>query len=316
MALYEVSTIIPRGYERQAPKGNIQLKILREPCSPEYIVESLSRVIGPLDVYFWYEGPNTLPKSGAQFMKERLYKPLNRLKPDAKLFLYSLRAWRFDLDVDQMPSTTPIGEAINRINRTFVECIDASSFFKYCRQVPKESSLYGFINEELPKKRGLFELSSCFRRRNKTVGALFNEQASLFDCIKDRDLALAYSALQYIEGYYLIREIVEKRLSLRQKKIEIAFALPNDESKYYLDLPNDIEKMLRLDFGEKLSEVSVNISFFSFQYGKGLKERPYKDEEPEEMDDEVYYSRLYTTYFRRKEVVSDQIGAYFDYLSQ
>jgi hypothetical protein len=294
----EVSLLRPSRLEFQQPRDRIQLRIFSEPCSPELIVKQLASIEGPVDVYFWYEGSQCLPQSGAVFMKEQVFDPLYKLKQDAKLCLYSLRAWDFKKNITTMPSSTPIGEAINRINTAAIECIYSSSFFQYCMKASKESGLYAFINDELPKKTWLFKLSETQRKSGTTISSFFKDRSSLFDCIKDLDISSAYSLMQYIEGYYLIRESVKKGLSKGEKKIEIAFVLPNDESKYYLDLPKDIEKMLQLDFGKELTGVEINISFRFFQYGDSVISRPYIDK-------------------RRKalKVESEEIKSYFDYLS-
>lgn len=284
-----VSLLKPYCSEIQIMKEKIHLQITPKPCSPEIIIHQLASIKGPVDVYFWYEGWQCLPHSGAAFMKERIFDPLSQLKSDAKLYLYSLRAWDFKRNITEIPSSTPLGEAINRINTSAIECIYSSSFFQYCAQVSKESGLYAFVRNELPKKEWLFELSSTQKKKGLTVSSFF-KGPSIFDCIKDLDLSSAYSSMQYIEGYYLIRQSVNTALLKGQKRIEIAFVLPNDESKYYLDLPKDIEKMLELDFGKDLLGVEVNISFQFFQFGNSVTSRPYIDKgrkarvvEPEEI---------------------------------
>ncbi len=295
----EASLQGPRWPEFQQPKDKVKVQIFSEPCAHELIVEQLASIKGPVDIYCWYEGSQCLPKLGADFMRKSIFQPLYKLKQNAKLCLYSLRAWDFKRNITNMLSSTPLGEAINRINRTSIECIYSSSFFQYCMQVPKGSSLYAFISDELPKKEWLFKLSANQRKSSITISAFFNNQSSLFDCIKDLDVSSAYSPMQYIEGYYLIQECVKKGLLKGQRKVEIAFILPNDESKYYLDFPKDIEKMLQLDFGKDLTGIEVNISFRFFQYGESLTSRPYVDK-------------------RRKvpKVEAKEIGSYFDYLSQ
>lgn len=295
----DISLSSPSWPEFQRPKKKIQLQIFSEPCSPELIIKKIASIEGPVDIYFWYEGSQCLPKSGADFMRERIFDPLYQLKQDAKLYLYSLRAWDFKRNVTHMPSSTPLGDAINRINKTAIECIFSFSFFQYCAQIPKESGLYAFVSHELPKKEWLFNLSATREKSHTAISSFFNYQSSLFDCIKDVDVSFAYPLMQYIEGYYLIQESVKRGLLKGQKKIEIAFVLPNDESKYYLDLPKDIEKMLRLDFGEDLTGIEINISFQFFQYGNCLTSRPYIDKRN-----------------KAPKVKADEIGSYFDYLSQ
>lgn len=295
----QIPSLSPNWESVQKPKECIRLQIYSDPCSPELIVNKLALIKGPIDIYCWYEGSQCLPKLGANFMTKSIFEPLYRLKQDAKLYLYSLKAWDFKKNISTMSSSTPLGEAINRINKAAIECIYSSSFFQYCTQIGEKSGIYEFLNGELPKKKWLFTLSENQRKRGMTIAELFNERNSLFNRIKDLDVSSAYSPMQYVEGYYLIRESVRKALLRGQKKIQIAFILPNDESKYYLDYPKDIEKMLRLDFGEKLSGIDINITFQFFKYGDSLAARPYIDK-------------------RRNapKVKAEDIGYYFNYLSQ
>src|SRR6202030_1485522 len=98
-------------------------------------------------------------------MKTSIFEPLYKLKQDTKLYLYSLKAWDFTKNIQKMPSTTPLGEAINRIDRAAIECIYSSSFFQYCSEIGKESGIYDFLNEELPKKKWLFTLSENQKKK-------------------------------------------------------------------------------------------------------------------------------------------------------
>lgn len=288
MTALETISLSPCWGSVPEPKQRIKLQIYSEPCAPEVIVKALL-IKGPLDIYFWYEGSRCLPKVGAEFMKENFLEPFFWFKPDAKLCLYSLRAWDFKKTLKNMQPSTPIGETINSINTAAVECFYSSSFFKYCAGVTK-GSLYKFINTELSineermpqeQKKWLFALSEEETDRNMTVAKLFNNRPSLLDCIQTLDVAKAYSPMQYVEGYYLIQESVKRALSKGQKKIQIAFVLPNDESKYYLDYPKDIETMLRMDFGKLIADVDINITFRFFEFGDSLKSRPYIDRRPQ-----------------------------------
>ncbi|CUI17413.1 hypothetical protein PNK_1806 [Candidatus Protochlamydia naegleriophila] len=280
-------------------KESVRVRIDSEPSAPEKVVADLAAIEGAVDVYCWYEGARSLPESGALFMKRELFEPLYQFKSDAKLCLYSLRAWSFAKSVSKMAVSTPIGDAINRINTAAIESISSSSFFKYCANTSKEDPLYLFINEELPKKQWLLELSAAQKKSGRSVASLFDDRVSLFDCIKKLDVTAAYSAMQYVEGYYLIQESVRKGLLKREKKIQIAFVLPNNESKYYLDLPKDIGKMLELAFGKELNGVEVTISFQFFLYGETMDARPYIDKKSE-----------------ASKVEAKTVCSYFDYLSQ
>ncbi|MFZ0564752.1 MAG: hypothetical protein WAM28_00950 [Chlamydiales bacterium] len=277
-------------------KKTINIYLSSEVCSPHVIVKTIASIDGPVDIYCWYEGTQGLPKAGAIFMKESVFSPLYTLKKDIKLYLNSLKAWDFKNKVAEMPSSSPIGDAINRINSYAVECIYTSQFFKFCENFSKESKLCAFINNELPKKEWLFNLSADRQKSGYKVSMLFDNQLVLYECISDLDVYHAYALMQYVEGYYLIQKSIKNGLLKGQKKIEIAFVLPNDEGKYYQDLPMDIEEMLYLDFGKDLSDVEINIAFHFFQYGESLASRPYIDKS------------------RNQKVKVEEIDSYFDFL--
>lgn len=270
-----ISSPVNRMDENKSLKQSVSVDIIPNALTPEEVVESVASLEGDLDVYTWYEGPSLITKLGANFLKEKLFEPLYKRKSDAKLWLYSLEAWNFKKNVNAMNETTPKGVRINSINKVFMESIYSSSFFKFCTQYNQETPLYRLVNDELPKKQWLVDLSANRNPRGKTVKELFDQQSTLVDCIKEWDVSKSYSILQYLEGYYLIRNTLIKGLEQKKQKIQVAFALPNDEAKYYQDLPEDIEKMLRAEFGEKLNGVEVNVYFRFYEYGPSKSSRPY-----------------------------------------
>lgn len=247
---------------------------------PEKVVKNLASIEGPVDVYCWYEGRRGLLETCTKFMKDSFFEPIFKAKKDAKLWLYSLRGWQFkDYTLLKMPDSTPIGEVINRVNRTAFECIYSFSFFRFCVQAAKDNELYAFVMEELPKKEWLINLSKEFGFAFIDVSTYFDNQSSLFDCFKEWDVQIAYSCMQYMEGYYLIQESVKRALSSGDKKIEVAFLLPRGEEEYYKEnfyseFRSDIERMLSLQFKEALTGIEVTISFLIFKFGNGTS-KPY-----------------------------------------
>ncbi len=213
-----ISLLPLTGLEIQRPRERIKLRMFSEPCSLESIVKQFASIEGPVDVYFWYEGSQCLPQSGAVFMQQQIFDPLYKVKQDVKLSLYSLRAWDFKRNITTEASSTSLREAINRINTAAIECIYSSSFFRYCSQVSTESDLHAFIRDKLPKKEWLFQLSGTQRKSGSRISAFFNDRSSLFDCVKDLGVSSARSFIQYEEGYYLIRESANKGLINGQKK--------------------------------------------------------------------------------------------------
>lgn len=117
-----------------------------------------------------------------------------------------------------------------------------------------------------------------------TIKSLFEEKTSLIDSVGDKDVERGYSCLQYVEGYYLIERIIKEKIPSGVNKIAICFVLPNDESKYYLDYPTELERMLRLGFGKALDGIDLKIRFLFFEYGETLDARPYVDRQAKKKD--------------------------------
>jgi hypothetical protein len=254
----------------------IQVQLLLEPREPDEIIKNIAWIKGAVDLYCWYEGKKGLPVQGARFMTDAIFIKLFEQKKDVQLKLYSLKSWNFNTGVKEMAFTSCLGNALNQRGMQAVECVYAASFFRYCEQL-KSGRVYSFVHEQLPRKEWLIELSQGQKQCGWRVADLFDNQASLFDCIADSDLSNAYAQMQYVEAYYLIQRSVRNALSKGQQKINIAFVLPNDEGRYYRDLPQDIPKMLELEFGAALKGVEIAIAFHFFRYTESLDSRPYID---------------------------------------
>lgn len=245
-------------------------------CLMRDLAETLSSKPGFPDIYCWYEGTEGLPASGASFYREKLFDPLLQKKSDLLLSLYSLQGWDFKKKPSEL-SESPIGQMINRTNLAAIRCLSATSFFQFCLSIPQNSDLSRWIIANLPKKKWLLNLSAHSKPLNQSVAQFFENCSTPFDPIKDLDINRAYSYLQYIEGYYLIREAVARALAQNRTSVQVVFVLPNNESKYYKDLPKDLKPMLIADFGKSLDSLIIDVSFRSFHYGENSSRRPYID---------------------------------------
>lgn len=242
------------------------LSLTPELNSRENVVAKIASIQGPADVYCWFEGPEGLSQSCINFMKKNIIVPLSKKKTDAKICLYSLKSWSFE-DVFKIEET-----ALKTDNKA-LEWVNSSDFFQYCAN--PSIGIAAWVERELPQKKWLYVLSETKELKNKTVQELFNNKKSLFSCIEELDVSQAYSLMQYIEGFYLVQRSIRKGLEQGREKIEVVFALPNDEWKYYEDFPKDIDAMLKAEFGSTLNKIEVNIAFQFFQYTKNIKSRPY-----------------------------------------
>jgi hypothetical protein len=263
---------------------------------PSKVVETVASIKGPLDVYCWYEGAEGVPRSCAKFMSEKILQPLFEQKKEVKVFLYSLKAWSFNKSVSQMSEKSPLEDVINRIDQKRLEWIDSKDFFKYSATPLEKSALHEFLDQELLKKKELIAVSGSFRKSGRNIQEFFDNKFSLFTCLDKWDVVQAYSLMQYVEGYYLVRSSVEKGLKEGKKEISVAFVLPNDESKYYVDFQKDLTEMLQLDFGSSIEKTKIVVHFHYFEYGESLKERPYIDRK------------------EKNPLKADEIGSYFTFL--
>jgi hypothetical protein len=275
----QVST--SQGTQSQQTAPFLRLQLSNKLLETEEVVQDLASRNGPLDVYCWYEGPQGLPRTGAVFWRESIFGPLVSQKKDVTMCLYSLKGWDFAKSVSKL-SDSKLGQAINRIGSVSYRCIFASSFFRYCANMKKESSLYQFIKRELPQKQRLIELSLDRTPSRLSVTELFEQSSTLFDLLPDQNANKAYSCMQYVEGYYLIQESVRRALAEKKNRVQIAFVMPNDEGKYYGDLPQDLARMLNLDFGDALNGMQIDVSFLCFRYKDLPKDRPYIDKTKKE----------------------------------
>lgn len=266
-----ISEVLPTSVSIQNSSiKSIHVHLLPDPQAPSAVVKNLASIEGPMDIYFWYEGRGDLPRSGANFMTKSIFAPLFKQKQDVQFCLCSFKGWNFTRNLTHMDVLTPLGRAVQQIRSNSLRWIDSSSFFRYC--LKDSGSLHRFMSMELAQKQKTVVND---RKSEMKIRELFEQRSSLFDCIADQDVGSAYPLMRYVEGYYLVQESVAKGIDAGQQKIEIAFVLPNDECKYYRDFPEDLEKILRLDFGRALEGREIHITFQFFRYGKFVEERPY-----------------------------------------
>ena len=95
----------------------------------------------------------------------------------------------------------------------------------------------------------------------------------------------SYSALRYLEGYFLIRKILEETKFKPGDDINIVFLLPNNEDQYYKNADDlksfqkDVCEMLRIE-KPSFTKGQITITFIPFEWrenaGNTEKTLPYK----------------------------------------
>lgn len=276
-----VSGISTERWMRQEQEGSIAIRMSKDIVTPRVLVDQLASERGEAEVICWYEGTRGLPVKGAEFYEKEFFVPLYARRQDIRFKLYSLLGWDFKTtkNVSRIPPSR-LGASIDQIGNAAFNSMPASSFFRSCLTDNPQDTLFQFASETLVNRK-LQQLSDNRPKANVTVRKFFDERNSVFDGIGMKDANAAYSIMQNTEGYALIRDAVQRGLSEKKKKIKAVFALPNDEGKYYLDyFPAKVEKMLRREFGDRLKNVEIDISFRFFAYGNGPEDRPYIDKTP------------------------------------
>ncbi len=269
----------------------ISVKLSKDILSPETLMEEIAAEKESAEIFYWFEGIEGLPAKAISLLKKEFLDPLcGKAKGRVTWNLYSLRGWDFSANVEDLPASSEIAAAVDSVRSSAIRCLSASSFFSWCKSVKEESPLYQLVSKSLPGKGWLGDISKEWMARKKasseelpkTVREFFSGKSSLLDSIYDLDVKLAYSYMQNVEGYYLIRNAVERGIEQGKKKIKIIFTLPNDEGKYYEDFPQQVQEMLKADFGSKIGDLEIDISFRFFSCGKSKGYRPYNRQSSKE----------------------------------
>ena len=241
----------------------------------EKVVAEVAKMSGPTTIYCWYVGPEGLPKAGATFMTENIIRPLIEKKSDITLCLYSLEDWSFNKAVSQMTEDTAMTREIRRVSRASIECLSSASFFQFCKEARKNEELYQEVSRCLMDNKQLITISERFAPLGLTIDAFYDEEPSLLDAIKGMDLKKAYSYMQYVEGYYLVRRLALQALKDGRSSVNAAFVLPGGEGKYYRNFTDDLPRLLKKDLGESIEALDIRVSFLFFKYQEGADTRPY-----------------------------------------
>lgn len=256
---------------------NIRVIFLERNLSRLELLNEIGAIQDP-QVLFWYIGENGFKLEGVNYYKRDLGKVL-KLDNNANCILYDLTAWSALRDRENTvenfnTNVTVISEfAIPRLS-----CVKSSDFFKWL-QTENNPSIISYFRENVLKRKVLFSASREFPDTNMTIGEVFRRNCPILEDLYAMDSGKCYSLLQYIEGCYLINRIIEAKINDESDEINIVFALPNDEWKYYKNpeesFSDDVAFLIQEKFGERLANIKINVFFYTFNFGKESRNRPY-----------------------------------------
>ena len=255
------------------------LSIFREEnLSMELVLEKISQLPSP-QVFLWYIGSHGLKKGGTSFYQEMI-KTILSFPNQSSCLLMDLTAWGalFNKNVTIL-KTNRCAKMINDFAMERVQCLFSSTFFQELQEV-KDQKVADYFKAHLFTNESLKKSSQPFRKSGITIAELFDDHCSVLQPIFAKDASKSYSLLQYLEGYFLIKNAVKNALA-KEGPIHIVFSLPNDESKYYFNEQNsfltDCQFLLEQEFGSQLEGREVTINFYNFQFGERIDQRPYND---------------------------------------
>ncbi len=243
------------------------------------LINEIAKIDQP-QVILWYMGAYGLREQAANYYRKDLKKILD-LRNQAACVLYDLTAWRalkssetkiedFNLNADRI-------NEIAKVEQLRIKCFKSSDFFKWLK-TEENAKICAYFKETVLKREFIFQKSKQFDEVNIKIGQVFENACPILENEYERDCSKEYSALQYVEGCYLVNRLLEESLSNSSSEVNLVFALPNNEADYYQDPLNSFAQDITVLLQEKLGnqvQKKVNIMFYTFQFGKDSSNRPY-----------------------------------------
>jgi hypothetical protein len=261
------------------PTSTFEVEVSYKFVKSKQLAEEIRQVVNP-QVIFWYMGVYGLREQGVRYYRKDLTKILKL--STATCQLYDLTAWApFNSKNSEgtLQDFNKNADLINQFAITRIGCLKSCDFFDWLMKVEKGGKM-----EKLKKifqRPFIYQLSQSFSQTVRTIGTIFKDRCPVIEELYERDASTCYSALQYIEGIYLVQTLVKKALLQEpdSKEVNLVFALPNNEYCYYQDeensLAQDVKAILQDECGDLLSSKRVNVMFYNFEFGKGGFNRPY-----------------------------------------
>lgn len=241
-------------------------------------VTKVSHLDSP-DIVIWYIGTSGLKESCARFYQREIIDPILTNSSRSIFWLVDLTAWSALKDKNSSISNySSISEKINGFCDFRIKCFKSSDFFGRIECINNIDFISYF--QRALSRNSLWINSKDFKDNDIYVKDVFGSNCNLMSVFNDRMASKSYSMLQYLEGCFIIEEIVMENVLIRKKSdIQIVFLLPNDETKYYQcdseSFIKDIRFTLLNSLRDLFGKLKISVDFFSFNYGESSICRPY-----------------------------------------
>ena len=243
------------------------------------LIDAIRKINNP-QVIFWYIGVYGFREQGKNYYRKDLTKILQTSEADC--YLYDLTAWLpfspkgSDGAIDSLNQNA---ELINRFAIPRIKCLKSCDYFNWL--ISCQPGQIMTILKRILKRPFIYKISESFPPSIKSIGDIFKRQCPLLEDMYEQTASKCYSALQYLEGIYLIQTLVKEAIEKDpfSNEINVVFALPNKEYLYFRDETNSLVEDVKDTLDEKCKEMlkgkKINLQFCCFRYGDGEGNRPY-----------------------------------------
>lgn len=244
----------------------------------EQIVFKIGQLSNP-QIILWYVGYYGLRKGGVDFYRDHLISPSFESNLGVKFWLVDLTAWgAFNHPNCSLQKSHHCCDLIEAFSDDRIRCIRSAKIFQKLQEI-SDQEMVGYFNSAL-RRNFVSHSSKHFPASGIKVRDIFPKVGPLIEPWQEHDTRHAYSIFQYFEGCLLIDEVLSRCLSSEGDEIQIIFALPNDELKYYRDEEGSFEKDVRFLILNRykhleIKGLKIKICFFAFKYGAEVHQRPY-----------------------------------------
>lgn len=247
--------------------------------SIEQVTATISKLSNP-QVIVWYIGCYGLKKAGVQFYKNFLISPVVKQNTEATFWLVDLTAWgAFKNSKCSIHSSNSCCESIEGFGDKKIKCIKSAAVFRKIEKIA-EHDLIDYFKKAL-QRSFISRISKKFPNKNILVKEILSSNCQIASDWHNHDTNKSYSVFQYLEGCLLVEEIfMQEALNKGAADIQIVFALPNDEIKYYRDKGHSFQKDIAFLISKRcttlnIKNIHLQIKFLAFKYGSQLHDRPY-----------------------------------------
>jgi hypothetical protein len=243
------------------------------------VVTNLSEISSP-HIILWYIGSYGLKKGCVEFYRNNLISPILAQNSEATFWLVDLTAWHaFKSPNGSILKASSCSRVIQNYNDHRIKCLPSSEIFHRMSEITDEYIIDHFT--EIFTQVSFQHISSNHNLMGITVGEIFSKKIPLLDALINMDISKAYSPIQFLEGCLIVETILKSIANhVKTNSVEVVFALPNDELKYYTverDLfKRSIEMMILQMYRQAgIDWLNLNLSFLAFQFGNQQEHRPY-----------------------------------------